>query len=72
MGKMVKETLNQLVEAVDSDPHDIESIANGIYRSNKDQKLRKNLVKLGRIGVKRFEWDSLLYEYKKLYHELIN
>jgi len=57
--------------AVLVDPHDIQSIRNGIQKVIKDENLRKDLIQKGLKNVKRFTPERIASEYAKLYLEII-
>ena len=52
------------------DPHDIEELANAIYKILKNKILKRKLVKLGIERVKKFTWERCAKEHLKVYIEV--
>ena len=54
------------------DPHDVESIRNGIVRLISDENLRESLINSGLSNIKRFSIINISKSYMKLYTKLLN
>ncbi len=54
------------------DPHNIESIAEGIYRVLTDESLRQSLINKGLERVKLFSWKKAAKEHIKIFEEVLS
>jgi len=54
------------------DPHDVESIAQGIHRVLTDESLKQGLIKKGLERVKLFSWEQSAREHIKIFEEVLS
>ncbi len=54
------------------DPHNVESISEGLYQLLIDESLRHSLVKKGLERAKRFSWEKTAKEHIKIFEEIHN
>lgn len=54
------------------DPHNIDSIAEGIYKVITDEALRQNMIEKGLQRAKLFSWEKSAREHIKVFEEVLN
>ena len=53
------------------DPHNVESIANGILRVTEDENLRKKLIQKGLERVKLFTWETSAQKHREVFERAL-
>jgi alpha-1,3-rhamnosyl/mannosyltransferase len=53
------------------DPHNVESIANGILRVTEDENLRKKLIQKGLERVKLFTWETSAQKHREVFESVL-